>query len=505
MLLPVSQVLGDELIFGLTSGIAYNSNVGNQTRNEKDDYYVRVTPWMELRNHDEALTYNLSYRPTATRYFDYDQFDSWDHIVRGTLGYQLTPSTNLSITDNFIAATSDGGGGLYGDSTDTAGGTGQPKQRRKYNSIRIGITHAFSPRTSADANVFQSFTNYSTTGSRDTDTYGFDAGFTHAISLKSRAGLRASFLQQNFDSVGEIKSTSTRYYNLSGVYLYTFDPTWTLSISAGPALIDQDKQKLAESYVVNQYPAYPWGDGTVSPYAWSSCKMDSGLLATERLLSNCSIVPVRGTPDALATLFPGFGTNEVTASYDPGSVPKIDNTNMTFFADLEITKAWQRSTLSFEARQSATSDTGSGAQGSTVNTLANVRYEQLLSSRWSFNLMGQWSKYNSSGDSIIGVLVVTQDNSNPTYPDVAVLPATDAQIVPKKTSSAIDYEQYTASVGMAYQITRRLSANGSVSYFKQKNNNNYAYYGIGPYSVRQDYDSYHAFLGFTYQFEAFHF
>jgi len=504
LLSPLSQVFGDELIFGLTSGLGYNSNVGNQTRNEKDDYSVRITPLMTLRNHDEALTYDLSYRPTAIRYFDYDQYDSWDHIVNGSLRYQVSPATSLSISDNFVAATSDGGGGLYGDGT--GGSTGQAKQRRKYNSIRIGVTHAFSSRTSADANIFQSFTNYGQETQRDNDTFGFDAGFTHSVSLRGQAGLRASFTQQNFDSVGQIRSTSTRYYNLSGVYLYTFDPTWTLSISAGPALVDQDKTKLAESYVVAQYPAYPWGDGvTVSPYAWSSCKTDPDLLAEERLLSNCSIVPVRGTPSALATLFPGFNTNTVTASYDPASLPKIDDTSMTLFAALLLTKEWQRSTLSFEARQSATSDTGLGAQGSTVNTLASVRYARSLSSRWSLSLLGQWSKYKSSGDSIQPIFVVIQDNSNPTYPDVAQLPATGARILPAKTTSGIDYEINTASVGMSYQITKRLSANGSISYLKQKNNNNYSFYGVQRYGVRQDYDAYRAFLGFTYQFEALHF
>jgi hypothetical protein len=451
-LLPAS--LGaEQLNLGARAEAFWADNAGGGTQQEEEDETsVRVNPWGDVSDREGDLTWGLRYAPSYEYYFDQSDLRGFDHDVGGRMEWALTPTTRLRVSDRFQRYHSVH---RFNDETDPAEEVNivGERDRFKRNVFSTSLDRSLSPRDLVSLSLFHTYQDNSDEFQRKHNTLGSAIFFRRLLSERTSIGSRLSWTRQTFER-NEIDDQETDYYNLSGTLTHAFDRTFRMDLSAGPALIQSDAQDVEFTDVDLVQPgvqlpvvALPLRqEGDVYRFIDAdSCRQDN--LGNRILGPKCETF---AEPTLTQSQFRTFQQINRARVSVVGDIPSVDDTNVTYFASLALTKEWQYWQARLAYNRSYSDATSVAAVSD--NVLGSLSWQ--IARRWRAELNARYERRQQATENL-GLATVV---SNVTLPPPQSTPAARTQALrPVKLDSdaAIDY--VTLNLRLIYQLTQRSS------------------------------------------------
>lgn len=464
-----------EVHLGVSGETIYDDNVYSQAKNLVQDESFRITPSLHVIQDFPTVDLDLLYEPSFEAFVDQSSIDGFDHHASGSLHWEIGPSTDLSLSDDFHRFHSNT------RLNEQVALLGQPltfetvNQRNPFdwNTSGIHLRHLFSPRQMVQLDTGYSFWTYSNQNSRDFQVLSAGLSYTDALSKQVTAGGRLSWSRQHYDTFGTQAATQTDYYNLSPQLSLQIDPTLQFSVSAGPTLI------------VSQKPSPP-------PSVVNTNILASANTVKGRQLLDITTCPTLagGTPIAfgcgtidenLNTLdsFLGYRVEDLRHNiYLTGNVPSGGGNSVTVFANASLVKRWERwiLTLSYQRQQ----DESSGLGVSSIVDNASAKLDWTPTPRFTASLLGGWIRRTQSqtqpipvagvsaaypcnlkGD-YFGFIVAARAVLSPAYCTALDSAAQTSSLRVTEYSSSVQVTQYYLYLRGAYRLTKRMRLFGRV-------------------------------------------
>ena len=491
-LAAAAPLAAEELHFGFDSETAWDNNIFSDEEDEVDDLSLRITPWMELEDRRGSLTWNLTYRPGYEAFLDTEGIDGWDHDVEGTIAWRISPRTTLELSDRFRRTQSIG---RFNDSqiddlgqlvSETLG----RRSRSKFNDFQAMLTHQLAPDQQLFFVLQQSIFDLT---SQDRESVGAIVSYRRQVDERLATGLTGSIRRQTFEGVGGADDTETDFFNLSGLLEYSFTPSFQMSFSGGPALVDSGDSAGFPALFPNQpaVPTLPTAQGAL-PVRVGSCPTTED--GQPFLSAGCTPLPFVFQADAGRRVdleFVGEQTADETA-------------RITFFADIALTKTWEYWALNLGFRRQ---DSSSGSSGvSTINDTLSANLSWDPAPRWDVGLSAAWSRERQATDSVVPVVVLRPDRRLVPNPDGSFSAIDLGEAAGIGTIEAdSDVEQITTvlSARVNYRLSRRTDLFGRF-FFIQENNDEPENTSSQVFTS-DDFSRFSISFGFTYRFDPFRF
>ena len=452
-----------DLTLGGRADTVFDNNVFSSDKDRKDDVSVRANPWMQLRDPDGRLQWKLKYGPSYEYFFQAgSQISGWDQDADGSLKLQLDPKTELRLSDHFQRFRS------LNRLNESVVSGGVPSlvlrdTRDKFNrnSAEFNLDHNLSPTQVVSLFGSHFFWNFDNEQRRDRQIFGAGARFLQRLDERTSLGGTISWSRQHFDAVGVADSTESDFIHFAGNLVYSFDPTFQLTLSAGPTLVLLDKPKDAPSQaVVAQFPTEN-GSLTGRLLDAGSCPTADG---SPVLTGACRAIP--GT----AGLGPLLGAPLVTVPF-AGSRPSFGTTDVTFFANLEAIKRWENWVARLSYNRSDDSSAGIG-----VSSIADVVHGRLAwhpSPRWEFGLSAYWIRRTQAQD-VSQTVVGVGPCGSPACTAFGVPQAAQAQSLRTlKLSSDIELITWTAALTGRFRLDKRTTLTSLVRWSREESRGNF--------------------------------
>jgi hypothetical protein len=199
----------------------YTSNVFLSKDNEEDDWITIVSAGFTAAALGKTGGLEISYDPAYTKYYDFDENDTWRHNAGLRLWSDVGKRTRLEVTDSFLRTEDPLGEEEMltvrdGDVT-PEGDTTIRKDRNTYyrNSANARLTHQFG----RDDSVFAGFTygllRNNGDEEEDSDHYSPSAGLNYwfgpRFGFESSANYTKAYFDQDRNFVGEGTSDFDNY------------------------------------------------------------------------------------------------------------------------------------------------------------------------------------------------------------------------------------------------------------------------------------------------------
>lgn len=257
-----------ELTLGVESAIEYDDNVLVQAENPQSDYLVRAGPRFELRDEQGKLRYELRYYPSYERFFRLSELDGWTHDARGKLTWRASERTSFSVREQYLDSNRAVEAIALGEPIDPTGEAATVLGRRGFTqNIAGGELNHMLTRVDQLAltaqNVLSKDQPFQELTVTNGDVTSIGLSWLHALSGRNQAGLLVRYTNQKFENVNIDTQTQSDFYNASLQWIHHFDPTWSFSISGGPAWVTSDVPDPPE--VFPDQPLYPLIRGATAP------------------------------------------------------------------------------------------------------------------------------------------------------------------------------------------------------------------------------------------------
>lgn len=489
-----------ELEVAIDAVTQYNTNVLTTNEGEQDDFSLRAGPELTLRgDRASALQYSLRVRPTYEVFLDLPDIDTWEHYVNGDVSYRLGDSTEIYAEDQFqrlesLTSRSE----FLAQDPDVVG---QPetilgRETVDLNYASVGLRHSFTPRVIGELGFSNSLYLPSNEDVSDASTSSGHASFTYALSRLDRLGWGVQATNQDFGDTDLSDGSVTRFYELFGLWERQLSPTWSLNLRAGPTLVKPESQTLeAPTSDFSRYPLLrDFSTGELFFVDADSCPEEQTFVVFTAACQQVS-TPVTDAQRLLLSL-------DV-----PGPLPlrtavqEIGGTEVTYFAQMSLTKRWRRADAALSYRRSA--GTSSSLSTSTVVDTLELRSSWRPTERWSFfgtlsyNLQGQSSKQPRN----FVVLARLDDMPDPMTIDSTLLlggvpgnAAKQVGIAALEVDNAIDVRVFNFYVRAERRMTKRSTLYAAFVYIDQTSNSDLLGSGI-------DFQGFRVQLGYRYAWE----
>ena len=471
-----------DLIFEPEISVEFDDNIFASADDEFTDIIYRGRPRVSIKDEDGSFQFGFRYEPGFEAFARADGISNWEHSLRWTGEWRVGPRTRLSFDDRFDRLTSAGRFNETSTGADTRPATEEVFGRRRYkrNSANLVLEHQLRPNHFVALNVDHFYQDYGTLSSGTVESVGGGVSYSYALSATDRFGLGVSFTRQEFEDFGFQEDSETDFYYVYGSWTHEFDPTLTMSISAGPTLIDADIPSSFPTSFPNQLLNPVLQEGTNFRLAdLSSCDVENGF----RILSGCSPTgPLLS--EAQVGLIP-----RVTLPLQ-GSISDPDDTDVTFFASGELTKRWGTWTTGITYRRQASASSQFGT--STVSDTVRATATWMPSPRWQVNLIGIYFNREQSSDSQILVTSLGPSGLAPPFDGSAAA----VGVVAVETDRAVDTDQWQLHTVVNYRWNRRLTVFGRVFYVEEEED--------GDIQAGRDTERFRAFVGVRYTFDRIH-
>ena len=480
---------GQELIFGANVGARWDSNVQN-VPNGDSDFSARVGPEVRLRQEQGDLTYDFHYVPTYQAYSRFASLDDWDQLVNSMVTYQLGPATSLQVRDlfdyapvttNFLQQLTTPAGAPLGTQVINAIG----RYNALINTASIDLKHQWSELWEGEATVSSFYYDPKIQGGISTNNTSAGGTVTYAITPRDQLGGALGFTAQQFGSNNVQSSTTSYFYNVSGVWNHEFSPTWKLNISAGPALADTGAVSTAPTLSVAEFPSQSFG-GLSALFDFTHCPTVPTLGNGRSLLNLC------GPPTILTS-----SNSPLVSSTIPVPVQGVSagsTTNLTYFANILLTKQWETVTANLGFVRSAGSS-GLFSSSTVINTV-NGSLVWTESPVWTTSLSVYWTDQSNSSNQTIGAQEIVQGS-----PNLGFQLARAAGVIFQQQNNTINVYQWVVGLHSDYKLTKRLSIFGNFFYLNQTSSQQ----GGAPLNLSSlNYDATRIDLGFHYEFDPIH-
>jgi hypothetical protein len=493
LLVPHAGV-AQELVLGLGSGVDYDNNFFADEEDEVEEIPFRVDPRLRVEERTGDLAWGFRYEPTWEDYLKDEAPNGWSHVVRGDVQWQLDDVTSLEASEFFSRTTS------VSRFNDVSPVSVVPelevgRERFKFNTFTTGLTRELTPRSSVKVGVRHFLRDFSEDTRRDIETLGADASYFYTLTDVDTVGTGFGYTRQTFEAFGNVDETSTNYYNLSGQLRHRFSPTAILNLSAGPALVDSDREDppsqatTTRLVLVNDRGFFRLVDADTCVRASDGTPVVANVSA-----GGSPLIPSVNTSGC--TPVGRFLAGSPALTTFPLSDLSVDDQNITFFADTSFVKRWENWSLTLGYRREASTSTGFGTDSIVDVFRAESRWTP--SSRWNVDFLAYWSRQSQASE---GFLLVSEVE-NATAAEFALIGLAG---VPRAAAvrgvRAIDvddelfYDDYTGQVMVSYRLTKNLSLTGSFRYTKQQQE-------VG--DLDAEFDRYRATFLVSYEFDPIH-
>jgi hypothetical protein len=510
---------GADLGFSFAGAVEYDSNVyrvpDDSDRSKKDDVIFRFTPRTTLTSDEGDFTYRLMYSVPFEQGVDSNkEISDFDQIGRAELGYRLGDNTQFTVSNvtRYARSTTRP---LQEDvaSGDLAPNVNSERSRILRSESEFAAIHNFAPRLSGNFRAGYSLFDTEQRDRSDTFTLSGTAGLNYVVDPKHTAGGGVSSTLQHFDDQPGLPGSDSYFYNIFASWVYRFDETTTITLSAGPTIIqtDQDRPKAGVSGVpVIPYTTLETDGGDPSVIGVSqilNCPVNED--GPNRVITNfdkknaiCGSfnslgVLDRNDPSQAADFM--TVTETLTDVAFPGATRpgKNDDLSVNGFGQARITKRWTPNVLS-EASYRRQQSTASGIGGSTILDSIVFLTDWKIDEFWDVGVRFDWTKRNSVSklNQTVGVVVPDGqavppiDLTNFAANSVAVLQG-DLQAI--KTNNTVDTERWGVGGRISRKIGRNLEAALRLRYNKQSSKSRSR-------GSASDFDNYLAILGIRYTF-----
>jgi len=480
-----------EAVLGANLYGRWDSNVV-QTPNAQADFSLRVGPDVHLRETQGDLTYDLHYTPTYQAYSRLTGLDAWEQFVSATGHYRIGSATSLDVSETFDYVPS---ASFFVQQLATPGAVtlGTPSisvlghTTTLVNTAYIALHELWSELWSSDLTITSQFLEPQLQNSISTNVAGAQANLTYALTPLDRVGAALGATVQQFGSNNVQNSSTSYFYNMSGIWNHQFSSTWAMQLLAGPTIVESPTVSVPNQTPVSLFPTTSVGG--------QSFLVD---------FATCRQLPVIGF--VFETCGPASLNLPVLSNSSPqptnGFVPVTgqaasSGTNVTYFANLSTTKVWENLTFSLGFTRgaglgllttSSISDTVSGGVGWAISPL------------WTANLSVLWTDQSSSASSTTAIVhtihPVPYKIGNQTFFQT---PQIDG-VVFQQQSSNINIYQWAVGTHVSYQISKRASVFANFFYLNQTGSSSSSLFsstGLRFIETRVD-------LGFHYEFDPIH-
>jgi hypothetical protein len=503
---------GAELGFSFAAAVEYDSNVyrvpDNSDRSKKDDAIFRFTPRTTLTSDEGDFTYRLMYSVPFEQGVDSNKdISDFDQIGRVELGYRLGDATQF--TAGNVTRYSRSTTRPLQEDVDSGGlspNLNSERSRILRSETEFSATHNFAPRLSGNVRAAYALFDTEQRDRSDTHTLSGSAGLNYVVNPKHTAGGGIATTWQHFDDLPGLPGSDSYFYNVFASWVYRFDETTTITLTAGPTLIQTDQDKPLSA--VAGVPLVPYeileksgGDPSVIGVSGIvNCPLNSD--GTNRVIANFDKKNARcGSFNSLGVLDSSnpaqladfnFVTQTLTDVAFPGDTRpgKNDDLSVNGFGLARITKRWAPNLLS-EASYRRQQSTASGIGGSTILDSVVFLTDWKINDVWDAGVRFDWTKRKSVAklNQTVGVVVPTTLASF--LPNTIAALQGDLQVV--KTNNTVDTERWGVGARISRKFGRHLEASLRLRYNKQSSKSRSR-------GSASDFDNYLAILGVRYTF-----
>jgi hypothetical protein len=487
LLLAPATLRAEEIQFGIRSNVSWTDNVygtpedfetAGREEDAIDDYSLRMSPWLALKDEDGELTWDLRYQPSYEVYLDQGELDGFDQAISAGLAWRLSDRWSFALRENYY----------LNQSTvrfNEVAGPGEEvtlgfrDQEVRSNRTSASLTHLLTPLDSLVFSVGYTTYEYPDTDRGDRENPYSSLAYDHRFTERTAAGMRFSFTRQSNE--GNFADDQTDFYNLSGTLRHAFSPTFRVEAAAGPTLVDTSPRGESASFtipvvgrdvniVVDGVPVR----GRL-PYAIdaNTCAEDPhpdiGRVADLRFGEPCDIVgnvasflseaelaAIRASTAVLPMI------NENGRPVDSGD---LEENNLNFFARLALTKEWETwdGTLGYQRSNSENARLGSSSVADTIWGSLNWRPDPF----WTVVLSASASLQQQATDQAIPIGLEVANVPAPEGVDLPEL-AQIQRIIVSTDGNDVEYRTQAAMLRATRRLTRRSSAFASVRWYQQE-------------------------------------
>lgn len=505
LLASATSARAAEVVLGAQSTVAYDDNVFRSSTAEVNDGSIRFGPSIRLRENRSTLTYDLLYQPAYKAFLETRGISGFEHVANGRLNWKPSQRTEFSFSEvyyllpttqlqNFAISQTDAVTGLP-ESSDPI--VTQGRRDIQNHATTLTGAYLFTPRLRGEIRLEQTLFDEEALenpfggiidafgtptskqiGALESGAYSVDGSMLYSLTRATRLGGGMNATYQSFHQ-HDISAERAQYYQTYGMLVHDFDPTWNLTVSAGPAWTRSSEQSTPGEVRTALIPSLPFA-GDYFVYDASSC-----VLADQSdfgdVTANCSLLPTSLATQAAAT-FPALGSSELlrVAGIEallPGlrsvaSSDQVDNSgSLTYFASIAMRKAWREFVGTLSYRRSASASGGVSSTSVLDTTAAVITWRP--SPLWFASFTTRWDLRSSTSDSLqVGSYTFA---ANPTVatgiasqPSVVIPGAIGVSGVNlERDKNPLDISSLTLALAVERKLTRRLDTFVRSTWFQQ--------------------------------------
>ncbi len=476
-----------EATLAVEGSVQYDTNVFSTPTNLVNDVSLRPAVEVGMKADPTSdFQWSVMYRPDYEAYVDTHGINGFNHLARADADYHLSGATDVFFHEQFqrVLNLVDRAQTLQADQA----GLGQPalifgREAVTLNDLQAGVTHNLSPRLQTTLTLSNSLYYPTATNVSDASTSGVTGDLIYALTHTDRIGSSLGFTYQALTATDFQPRTSTRYYQLMGIWVHDFSPTFQVDMRAGPAWVDPSNLTLTpQTTEVQTVPTATFGNQTF-PLDVNSCPKKGGQIL---FANGCTVLP-----NSLSQAQLDFANAAFSAPPIPGDTGGT-NGGLTYFAAINLVKHWER--LDGSLTYQRTTGASSSFNQSTILDTVQGRLGWRPSELWNMTLSASWSRRTAASDQPLLVEVLQplgpgQPAGDPIDPNAAKA----AGVTTVKFSNAVDVDTWIAYLRVDRKISRRASVFGLLMFVNQIDNSGFA--------SLENFTDYRAQVGFRYEFD----
>jgi hypothetical protein len=478
-----------ELTLGARFESNFDSNVYATPDEEVDDFSFRIEPDALLEDHEGELQWKLRYRPSYEYFIDSVEARGWSHLAEGKLSWQASPRTHLELFDRFgrfrnlnrfNEVVTTGAGGQVVDATAFA----FRRDENTRNTADATLTHRLGPTRMVRLVLGHNLIDFDREERSDRQTLSAVAHYLQTLSERDQLGGGVSYRRSSWDASSTRRSQTTDFYNIFGSWMHKFDETLELNVAAGPTWVRGDDQDNIVAFAPNQllYPLLSI-EGENRLVRATSCSRDRGDLI---LTADCDVIGQNLTPGQVSALRSIRTDLALT-----GPVPSGDDSSLTYFANLSLSKRWEQwqGTISYRRQQSDSSGLGS----STVADILSGVVDWRPSPRWHSSLRVALTRQSQETEGVQTTIAVIPTNLSPVLGSGFTNVAESFALRAVEIDQTLDIWTLWLRLNVRYRLTERTTLFGIAMYWDQNTN--------GDTDFFREYERFRVNLGIEYRFD----
>lgn len=241
LMLAATQANARELRLSVDNNIGGDSNIFRRSANPRADGLFEFSPRALVRNTQDTLEYEFSYRPTYQAYLSTAGISGFNHNGRGDVEWRPSPTNTFafggSIVNSRIVRLIDSDSGLAPSDPDQNLLVVSDSARSTRSRANFGYRRSFSPAQSAQIDFRFDDTAFNDRENIDSRGYSVSIGSTRVLNERTQAGLSFTGLGRDSRAVGLRPGSRTRTIDVSLSLVRAITPSLDLNARAGPSFI----------------------------------------------------------------------------------------------------------------------------------------------------------------------------------------------------------------------------------------------------------------------------